>query len=250
MTVREWAEYLDGLLDIFKIPDESCNGLQVEGEREIWKVAFAVDLSLEAVAAASSDGMDALFVHHGLIWGGLRNVRGVRRLLLKGLLGSGMSLYAAHLPLDAHPTLGNNAVIAGRLGLDRARPFGLARGFPSGIVGDCPGGATRDELVARVAELVGPKPSLFPFGGELVRRVAVVSGGGASLAEAAAEEGADFFLTGETSHSHFHAMRALGVNVCFAGHYHTEKWGPLAVMDHLAGARLAECRFYDFPTPF
>jgi len=250
MKLLDLVRHLDTLLRIDFIPDDSPNGLQVEGRPDVQRIGFAVDYCPELAERAAADGMDLLFVHHGLIWGEVRRLRGLTMRFLRPLVRADLSLYAAHLPLDIHPELGHNIQLARRLGLADPVPFGNYHGHPIGVVGRWPGPPERARVLAAVREQISGQASLLPFGTETVQAVGIISGGGAKLAEQARDAGADFYLTGETSHSQFHHLRELGLNTCFAGHYQTEKWGVLAVLEHLRKQGLAEGRFYDLPTPF
>lgn len=250
MQLGELVAYLDRLLRVEEIEDESPNGLQVEGRGEVRRVGFAVDYSPELGRQAAADGLDLLFVHHGLIWGSLRQIRGVTLAYLKPLIQNEISLYVAHLPLDVHPELSHNARMARLLGLTGVRPFGSYKGHSVGVIGDWPGPANRDAVLDKIQHTISCDVHFLPFGTPGVERVAIVSGGGAALALQAREAGADFYLTGEPSHSSYHQIKTLGLNVCFAGHYLTEKWGVLAVMEHLQAQGQVEGRFYDIPTPF
>ncbi len=250
MELKEWTRYLDELLDIHGIEDEAANGLQVEGRPTVAKVGFAVDYSPELVAAAQRDGLDALFVHHGAIWGGLRHLRGVTRAFLRPLIVADISLYVAHLPLDIHPTLGHGAGLAALLGLQDTAPFGAYRGRFVGLVGSLPQPESRETFLEKVRRQISEGAVLQPFGADRVSRVALVSGGGAKLVGEAAEAGVDTFLTGESSHSVWHLARTAAVNLCFAGHYRTEVPGIRLVRERVARDLGLDCRYYDFPTPY
>ncbi|MBP7866373.1 MAG: Nif3-like dinuclear metal center hexameric protein [Acidobacteria bacterium] len=250
MELKALVRCLDELLDTHSIEDESPNGLQVEGRAGVRRVAFAVDYSPEFAEIAAADGADLLFVHHGAIWGSLRYVRGVARAFLQPLFRHDLSLYVAHLPLDVHPELGHGACMARRLELGDTVPFGPYRGKWVGVLGCLAEPVAREAFLERVRERVSPEAQLLPFGPDRAHRVAIVSGGGAKMAPEAAEAGADFFLTGETSHGAYHPARAAGVNLCFGGHYRTETFGVLAVMERVRADLGLECRYYDFPTPF
>jgi dinuclear metal center YbgI/SA1388 family protein len=250
MKLTELVDELDRLLNIHAMEDDSANGLQVEGRAEVRRVGFAVDYSLELAAQAAADRMDLLFVHHGMIWGNLRHLRGVTMTYLKPLVENGISLYAAHLPLDVHPELGHNIQMARLLELRNPSPIIDYKGAPIGILAHTGGPVPREDVLAKIRTTISCDVHFLPFGSERVNRVAIVSGGGAKLALEARAAGADFYLTGETSHSAYHQIKALGLNVCFAGHYLTEKWGVLAVMRHLQERGLVEGQFYDIPTPF
>lgn len=250
MKRTELTAYLDDLLSIDGIEDESPNGLQVEGKEEVRQVGFAVDYSLELAERAVADGLDLLFVHHGLIRTAIRRIDGLTLAYLKPLICSGISLYVAHLPLDVHPELSHNARMARLLQLESVRPLRDATGLPVGLTGELPGEVSRDELAGSIRRLISDQLQVLPFGEPRVKRVAIVSGRGASLSLQARAAGADFFLTGEPAHGYYHQIKALGLNAGFAGHYRTETWGVLAVMEHLQARNLVAGRFYDIPSPF
>jgi dinuclear metal center YbgI/SA1388 family protein len=250
MQLLELVNYLDQLLRVKEIEDESPNGLQVEGRGEVHRAGFAVDYSPELGRQAATDGLDLLFVHHGLIWGSLKQIRGITLAYLKPLIQNEISLYVAHLPLDVHPELSHNVRMARMLGLTDLRPFGNYKGLAAGVIGRWPGPGGRDGVLEAIRGTISCDVHFLPFGSEDVSQVAIISGGGASLALQAREAGADFYLTGEPSHSSYFQIKTLGLNVCFAGHYLTEKWGVLSVMEHLQTHGLPEGRFYDIPSPF
>lgn len=249
MKLKRLTAYLDGELDIAAFPgDTSLNGLQVEGAREVLKVSFAVDACGESINRAVRSGAQMLIVHHGLFWGPAQPVTGIMAARLKRLLENGLSLYAAHLPLDCHPGFGNNAVIARSLGIDRTSSFGEYHGVRIGLLGSLPKPLSRAGLAAKVRRIFGGSVKTLPFGPERVRRLGIVSGGGASFIQAAAGEGCDTLLTGETSHSAFHNAREHGINLLFGGHYATETAGIRALSDHIASRFPLQVRFIDIPT--
>jgi dinuclear metal center YbgI/SA1388 family protein len=213
------------------------------------RVAFAVDASLAAFEAAAAAGTQMLVVHHGLLWGEPVMITGVHRRRLQVLLAAGVSLYAVHLPLDFHPQLGNNAVLARWLELQEAGPFGQYRGHPAGIAGSLPQAVDLKTFAARVEKVLGePVIRIWPFGLSEVRRVGIVSGGAGFLLDQAAEAGVDVYLTGEMSHSAYHQAQELGLNVVFGGHYATETAGLKALAGHLARGFGLETVFLELPT--
>jgi len=251
LRLRSLVRFLDETLDIRSFrQDKSLNGLQVEGRAEVRTVALAVDACGESISRAVRRRADLLLVHHGLFWGETAPVTGILARRLGRLLGAGCSLYAAHLPLDCHPSLGNNARLAASLGIARTERFGEYAGVEIGLCGELPRPAGLKSLAAGVRRRLGGPVRSLPFGPRLVRRLGIVSGAGASLAQAAAEAGCDALLTGETSHSSYHTARECGVSLVFAGHYATETAGVLALGELIAGRFGLRTFFIDLPTGY
>ena len=249
MRRDELIKYLDDLLHIKTIEDSSNNGLQVEGTAQVQRLAFAVDASLAAFEGARATGAQMLLVHHGLFWSQPLMVTGPHRRRLGMLINADISLYAAHLPLDFHPELGNNVTLARWLGLAGVEPFGDYKGQPAGFAGRLPEELAVDELAARVEAALGePVSKVWAFGKSTVKTVGIISGGAARFVDQAAAAGLDAFLTGEMSHGAFHDAQELGVNVIFGGHYATETAGLKALAEHLAAEFGLETTFLDLPT--
>jgi len=244
--IREWLH-----LEEFAAADSSDNGLQVaNASGKIRRVAFAVDACLESFRRAREWQADLLFVHHGLFWGRTLPVTGGHYRRLKALLEADCALYAAHLPLDAHPELGNNAGIAALLGLQEVESFGLYKGLKIGLKGRLP---EPQRLAGLERTLSGGRSqglASLPFGGESIRSVGIVSGAAASTAEQAIEEQLDLFITGESSHTIYHPCLEAGLHVLFAGHYHTEIWGVKQVCEKVASELGLETLFLDLPTGY
>ncbi|MGD8466496.1 MAG: Nif3-like dinuclear metal center hexameric protein [Anaerolineae bacterium] len=249
MKRDELVSYLDEYLQVKTIQDRSNNGLQVEGADQVTQVAFAVDASLAAFEGAQAAGAQMLVVHHGLFWGEPVLLTGIHRQRVAQLVAADLSLYAAHLPLDFHTTIGNNATLARWLNLKETGDFGEYKGEPAGVAGRLPKTQTLDQFVAHVEDLLGePTVKVWPFGPRDVQRVGIVSGGAAFLLEQAAEAEVDVYLTGEMSHSHYHQAQELGLNVVFGGHYATETAGLKALAQHLVDQFGLETVFLDLPT--
>lgn len=249
MKRDELVAYLDDYLQIKTIEDDSNNGLQVAGFETVTHLAFAVDAGLAAFESAVEAGAQMLVVHHGLFWGKPLMVTGIHRQRLGQLFDSSLSLYAAHLPLDFHQDVGNNATLARWLGLEEAGPFGDYKGCQIGFAGQLPAPLTLTEFAARVERVLGePVISTWPFGPANVQRVGIVSGAAASLLDQAAGASVDVYLTGEMSHSYYHQAQEMGLNVVFGGHYATETAGLKALADHLVGRFGLETTFLDLPT--
>jgi len=240
--------YLDDYLDVHAQQDYGDNGLQVEGAEEVSRLAFAVDACQQAIAGAVAGGAQMLLVHHGLFWGKPLLVVGPHRRRVQALLDADCSLYAAHLPLDRHAEVGNNAQLARLLGLTVTGELGEAFGAPVGVLASARSDLTRDELAGRLAAELGAPPLVLPGGPERVRRVGIITGSGAGDIPEAAAAGCDTFITGETSHSHYHDAGEYGINVLYAGHYATETVGIRALAGHLLAQFGLPGAFIDLPT--
>jgi dinuclear metal center YbgI/SA1388 family protein len=244
------AAYLDEYLRVAAIPDASPNGLQVQGADQVRLIAYAVDASLLSMKAATRADADMLIVHHGLWWGRHEQIVGNLHRRVSTLIKNDLSLYAAHLPLDCHPEVGNNAELARLLRARVERPFASYRGVDVGVIAALPRAQKRDAFVAAVAKHLDTTPNVLAFGPETVKRIGIVSGAGAGAAEEAARAGCDTLLTGETSHSAFHPAREAGINLVFAGHYATETVGLRALERHLRKHFGIEGTFVAAPTGF
>jgi dinuclear metal center YbgI/SA1388 family protein len=225
----ELVAYLDRYLRIAEIPDASPNGLQVEGAKQVRRVAYAVDASVETITAAARRRAKFLVVHHGLWWGRHEQIVGNMRRRVAALIEHDVSLYTAHLPLDCHPEVGNNVEIARVLKLRVVSPFGEYKGVRIGVVATTPRAAPRQAFVESIDRALETRAQLLPFGPATIRRVAIVSGDGAMFAETAAREGCDTLVTGESSHAAVHPAREARINLIFGGHYATETVGLYAL---------------------
>jgi dinuclear metal center YbgI/SA1388 family protein len=248
MKRQDLVAYLDELLDIRSIPDTSLNGLQVQGNHEVSTVGLAVDACEEIFRQAIEARVDFLIVHHGLFWGKAEPLVGGHLRRIKSLLENDMSLYAAHLPLDAHRELGNAAQLAQLLGLQVVCAFGDYQGVQVGVEAQPVGALSFQELANRVRERISPNARADAFGPESVRRVGIVTGSGASLLPEAVAHGLDTFITGEPRHSSFHYTREEHLNSIYAGHYCTETLGVKALGARLEQEFGLDTRFLDFPT--
>lgn len=248
MDLPELVSYLDGYLSIAAVPDypTALNGLQVESDRPVTRVAAAVDASLATIRAAAAAGAELLLVHHGLFWDGNQPVTGRRYRRIRAALEAGLAVYSAHLPLDVHPEVGNNIVLARRLGIEVDGRFGEYRGHPLGYRGVLH--IRREALAARLDEILGARVTLVPGGPEQVRTVGVITGGAGGEVEAARAAGLDAFVTGEGSHHNSIDAVEGGVNLYLGGHYATEVWGVRALADHLSSEFGLPWTFLDHPT--
>jgi len=247
-STRELAEYLDGYLRVHEVEDSrnALNGLQVENDGTLGRLAFAVDACQVTIDRAAELGADFLLVHHGLFWSGLEPLVGRHGKRVRALMQHNLALYSAHLPLDLHPEVGNNAVLARELHLADPECFGDYLGQRLGVAGSLR--TTRAGLVDRVRAVLGVEPHVIAAGPDEVRRVGVISGGGGGMIGDAVRAGVDTYLTGEgTHHTHFDAEE-WGINVIFAGHYATETVGVRALAAHLEQRFGLPWHFIDHPT--
>ena len=222
-------------------------GLQVVGAAEVEKIACGVSASRELFERAAAGGAQLVLVHHGLFWERDPRVIGpVMRDRLKALFDADLSLAAYHLALDAHPEVGNNALLAVELGVEPERRFADGLGY-GGRLGDAP--LPVSALAKRVREKLDRMPLVFPYGPEEVTRVAICSGGAARYVADAAAEGYDCFVTGEADEPTKHAAKELGIHFVAGGHYATETLGVCALAARLAEQFGVEWEFVDLPNP-
>jgi dinuclear metal center YbgI/SA1388 family protein len=248
VQLTELVLYLNDYLRVTAVPDapHALNGLQVSNAGAVSRVAAAVDLCEATVRLAAEQGADLLLVHHGLFWGGLGPLTERRYRRVAGLVKHNIALYSAHLPLDLHPDVGNNAVLARQLGVMLRGAFGEEYGVPIGVWGEVD--ELRTVLGQRLTSLLGGAPRLLPFGPERARRVGIVTGAAGSLIGQAAAAGLDTYITGEGPHHTFFDAEELGLNVFYAGHYATETVGVKALAEHLRTRFDLPWTFLDHPT--
>ncbi|GAB4172671.1 MAG: Nif3-like dinuclear metal center hexameric protein [Terrimicrobiaceae bacterium] len=249
IPLADLTAYLDSALKISEFDDypNALNGLQVENAGEVAKVAAAVDACEATILAAVEAGADLLLVHHGIFWGGLGAVTGPLYRKLRVAIENGLAIYSAHLPLDAHPEVGNNALLAEALGLRNHRePFLEVRGREIGVVVEAT--INREVLHSRLEAETHGRVVLAPGGPVSTSRIAIVSGGAGSEIGRVAAEGVDTFITGEGPHWCYTAAEELGVNLFLAGHYATETYGVKALAEHLAERFRLSWEFIDHPT--
>lgn len=248
-TITEIASHLDALLHTAEIPDYSnaLNGIQVETDAEITKVAAAVDARERTITDAIDAGANLLVVHHGMFWGGLQPLRGPNLRRVRSLISSNLALYSSHLPLDAHPELGNNVLLARELGLTPTSGFARYKTIDIGVAGESDVPTT--QLIERADALArlhgGSARHTTNDGSRTTRRWAICTGAGASrdtLNEAAAR-GIDTLIVGEGPHWTAVDAEELGITVIYAGHYATETLGVRALAEYVS-------RRYDIPWTF
>ncbi len=250
-TVAEILVEADRLLQPDRFQDYCRNGLQVPGPNEVRTIATGVSAQAELFERAADLGAQLLVVHHGLFWGsGVLAIDESLKRRLEILFSAGIALAAYHLPLDAHPEIGNNALLGRELGAEGMEPFGSHRGETIGFLASLPGaGLPAQELFDRVKGITGSEPLVQGAGPELISRVAIVSGAGSDYIQEAAQAGAQALLTGEPAERVMASARELGLHAIAAGHYATETLGVRALGDHLAARFGLEHVFIDVPNP-
>jgi dinuclear metal center YbgI/SA1388 family protein len=251
MTHRQdLLQAFDTLLAPERFKDYGPNGLQVEGRPEVRRLVSGVTASRALIEAAVARDADAIFVHHGLFWRGQDGrVTGWMKQRLALLLAHDVNLFAYHLPLDAHPQLGNNAQLGQRLGLQATARFGEQ---DLGFLGERSDGQAFDDsaaLAARVRQVLGREVTCVPGATGPLRRIAWCTGGAQSYFEAAIAAGAQAFLTGEISEPQAHYARECGVTFLACGHHATERYGAPAVAAHVASQLGLEHVFVDVDNP-
>jgi dinuclear metal center YbgI/SA1388 family protein len=250
-ATHQIIRFLDEFLDAAAFADYGPNGLQVPGRTEVDRVVTGVSASLELFERAAAAGAGLVLVHHGVFWESApRALTPAAASRLRVLLDAELNLAAYHLPLDAHPEVGNNALLAEGLGAGARERFAEHGGRPIGTLARFDGeGVEAGDLFARVAALTGREPLVFDAGPERVRSLGIVSGGAAGDLDTAIQAGLDGFLTGEPSEPAMTAAREAGIHFIAAGHYATETFGVRRLGELLADRFGVEHEFVDLPNP-
>ena len=242
------VRYCDKMLRTAETGDYAgaANGLQVANRGNVTRIAAAVDASLATVKLAIAARADLLLVHHGLFWSPSHPWTGRKYELLRLLVEANLAVYSSHLPLDAHPKLGNNARLCVALGLKNLKPFLVSHGQTIGFKSQTR--IPRAELASRLARATGARPKIIPGGKAVCRNIGVVTGGAGEELRLAAADGVDTFVTGEGPHWTYALAEELEINVLYGGHYATETFGVKALAAHLAKRFHVPWHFIDHPT--
>ena len=252
MELKELVDYLDRYLETSAFSDASANGLQVEGSGPVKRVGLAVDACLASILQAAEKGCDLLIVHHGLLWGEEIRLCGLMYRRVRSLMQADIALYASHLPLDAHPEVGNNIQIARRMSLCDVHPFGEYRGIPIGFQGCLEEPIRLQDALSACSEKIGPPKTLLQFGPEKIRRLGIITGSAsdAPIFDEAARGGIDLLVTGEPKQAAYNLAQEYGLNVFYGGHYHTETFGVKALGNHLTERFGLPTEFVETACPF
>jgi len=247
-SLTEIVSYTDRFLRIQDVGDwdNALNGLQIENSGRVTRIGAAVDVSTRVLTEAGRRNVDFLIVHHGLFWPGLQPVTRVLRRQLQLAFKTDMALYSAHLPLDIHPKVGNNAKLVAALGLKSAQPFLEEKGQPVGL--KTRASMSRNELGRKMRKALNGPVKVFEFGPKQTRTIGVVTGAAGSEIYRVAEENIDTFITGEAPHWSAVAAEELGMNLLLGGHYATEVFGVKALAAHLSKRFRIPWEFIDCPT--
>jgi dinuclear metal center YbgI/SA1388 family protein len=247
-SLTEIVRYTDKYLRVPEIEDwpNALNGLQIENSGQVTKIGAAVDVSTRVLSEAAKKDVDLLLVHHGLFWPGLQPVIKAVHRQLRIAFENDIALYSAHLPLDIHPEVGNNAQLAAALGLKSATSFFEEKGQLIGL--KTRASILRNELLRNLERSLGGKVKAFAFGPKRIKTIGIVTGGAGSEIYRVAQEKIDMFITGEAPHWAAVAAEELGVNLILGGHYATETFGVKALAAHLSKRFKLPWEFLDFPT--
>ena len=250
MNLKELDSYFRTFLDIDGLSgtDISINGVQVENTGDINCIAFAVDACMETFRRAKEAGAQMLFVHHGLFWGHEQSVTGSHYQRLKFLIENNIALYAAHLPLDVHPELGNNVSLARAAGLEDLKPFGNFRGISVGVKGRFRNPVTAAQVISDLGYDQDELLACLSFGREKNLTGAVITGGGEHDVMDAIDEDVDLYITGDAAHVVYHTCLENKINMISAGHYRTEVYGVQNVARKVSDELSVKTLFIDVPT--
>jgi dinuclear metal center YbgI/SA1388 family protein len=247
-ALSDVVNYTDDFLRMGEIGDwdNALNGLQIENSGRVTRIGAAVDVSTRVLSEVAKRDVDLLIVHHGLFWPGLQPVRDALRRQLRIAFENEIALYSAHLPLDIHPRIGNNAQLVAELGLKSAKPFLEEKGQPVGLKVRV--SLPRNELTRKFEKAVNGPTKVFGFGPKQTRTIGIVTGAAGSEIYRVADEGIDTFITGEAPHWAAVAAEEVGVNLLLGGHYATEVFGVKALAAHLSNRFRVPWEFIDCPT--
>ena len=250
VKLNEIVKFLDEFLFINEIPDSSNNGLQVQGNEKVTKVAVCVDACISAFEKAKEQGAELIICHHGLSWkDSLKYITNNNYKRISYLIKNGISLYAAHLPLDMHKQIGNNILFAKMLKLVNIKPFGRFEKYFIGYKGEFEISQNIDNVIAIINKNLNTSFKVLPFGNHNIKTVAIISGkGGSDMLKEAINDNIDLFITGEISHGHYHIAKEGNINVIAAGHYKTETLGVKAIASVLKHKFDIDYVFIDVPT--
>ena len=241
---------LDKYLEAETIPDYGPNGLQVEGREEVENIITGVTASLELIEKAVEKNADMLLVHHGILWKGQNEtVKGSFKRRLQRLLEHNINLCGYHLPLDRHLEVGNNAILAKKLGLKKITGFGDHKGTTIGVTGQFGKEKSISELTDQLQKLLNRELMVFKYGQELVKHIGIVSGGGQQFLQEAVDKNLDVFITGEVSEYVFHLAKEEQIHFISAGHHATETFGIYTLGEWISQNHGLNVEFVDVPNP-
>lgn len=248
----ELKKYLDQFLNCREFSDYGPNGLQIEGKSEIKKMAFAVSATRKSVASAVEQKADALIVHHGLFWNfhGAKTITGPFAQRVIPLIQNSINLFGYHLPLDAHPMVGNAASLAYLLKLEGLTPFGDYKGSPTGVKGTWNTAQSIDEVAKLLEKILNRKVLVSrSWENKDIKKVGIITGGANSEWAQAARLGLDAYITGEMSEHDWNEASESNITMFAGGHHATEQFGIQSLMAHLKDQFQVECFYIDSENP-
>ena len=248
ISLDKIVTHCQSLLRVSEFEDwsQAMNGLQVANSGKVTRIAAAVDISPNTLRMACEIKADLMLVHHGFFWSGLQPWIGGRYEMIRDMIQNDIALYSVHLPLDAHPKIGNNALLAQMLGLKTVKPFMKLKGQTIGFRGTRK--IHREKLKSLLEEKLGSPCKLLPFGPETSQSIGVVSGGAGEETPDAHFEGVDTYITGEGPHWTWGTAQELKINVIYGGHYKTESFGIQALAENLSRKFSLPWHFLDDPS--
>jgi dinuclear metal center YbgI/SA1388 family protein len=251
MKLNDFERYLNQLLKPEQIKDYAPNGLQIEGSEEITKIVTGITASKALIDLAIVEKADALIVHHGYFW---KNepyvIRGMKHSRIKALIENDINLFAYHLPLDIHPTLGNNAQLASLLNIEVTGPLELENSLSIAIQGQLSDIMSGDDLARVISKKLHREClHIAPPSNKKIKTVAWCTGGGQDYIELAAEQGIDAFISGEISEKTTHIAKEMDIHFFAAGHHATERYGVKALGEHIAKEQGLNVVFIDVDNP-
>lgn len=250
VSLKELELELKQVLRPEQFKDYCPNGLQVEGKKEITKLVTGVTACQDLIAAAVDVGADALLVHHGYFWRGEdQSITGIKKTRIETLLKHDLSLFAYHLPLDAHGEFGNNVQLGKLLGIEINGELGKQNNHPIGLIGSIDQGIDFESLKVALADKLARQPLAIEGGSKTIKSIAWCTGAAQNYIELAIAAGVDAYITGEVSEPTVHIARESGIHFFSAGHHATERYGVQAVGDYLASKFELDHQFIDIDNP-
>ncbi len=246
MKLSEITAYLTEYLAVDKIKDYCPNGLQIECTNEIQKIVTGVSANMELIQAAIDSGADTIITHHGYFWKGEEpTITGIKGNRIRSMIQNGINLLAYHLPLDVHPDLGNNVLLAKQLGIFIEGGFGDVGNFDIGVYGTLSTPLYVDELQEMLSGILGRTPEVVGSCENKINRLGICTGAAQDYIEEVAGLGVDAFISGEISERTPHLAKELGISYFAAGHHATERFGVKALGEHIADRFGLEVEFID-----
>ncbi len=250
MQLQQLSDFCADYLRISDFKDYCPNGVQVEGVSEVKSIVSGVTASLDLIEAAIDAKADTLLVHHGYFWKGEPSViTGFKGRRIRSLINNNLNLLAYHLPLDAHPVIGNNAQIANIMGWEVQGTFASVGVHDIVFHTTLASPITLDDLTSMIADKLNAKPLSLMAGDKPISRIAWCTGAAQSYIDQAADRGFDVFISGEVSENTFHYAKECGIHYIAAGHHATERYGVQALGRLIAEQFSVKHQFIDIPNP-